>query len=156
MSKTNACRILDSLGIHYELHDYEVDPDDLSAENVASKVGLPPEQVFKTLAVKGDRNGVSVAVIPGNYELDFKALAHLTGDRNVEMLPLKEVQKATGVKGPALFHPIRILLTGVQSGPEFDKLVPLMEEAAQLALPHPIPSVKQRVAAFLQARNASV
>jgi len=96
MSKTNACRILDSLGIHYELHDYEVDPDDLSAENVASKVGLPPEQVFKTLAVKGDRNGVSVAVIPGNYELDFKALAHLTGDRNVEMLPLKEVQSVTG------------------------------------------------------------
>lgn len=96
MSKTNACRILDSLGIHYELREYAVDPDDLSAENVAAKVGLPPEQVFKTLAVKGDRNGVSVAVIPGNYELDFKALAHLTGDRKVEMLPLKEVQSVTG------------------------------------------------------------
>ena len=92
MSKTNACRILDSLGIHYELHEYEVDPDDLSAENVAAKIGLPPEQVFKTLAVKGDRNGVVVAVIPGNYELDFKALAHYTGDRKMEMVPLKEVQ----------------------------------------------------------------
>ena len=96
MSKTNACRILDSLGIHYELREYEIDPEDLSAENVAAKVGLPPEQVFKTLAVRGDRNGVSVAVIPGNYELDFKALARLTGDRKVEMLPLKEVQSVTG------------------------------------------------------------
>ncbi len=64
MSKTNACRILDSLGIPYELREYKVDPDDLSAENVAAKVGFPPEQVFKTLAVKGDRNGVAVAVIP--------------------------------------------------------------------------------------------
>jgi Cys-tRNA(Pro)/Cys-tRNA(Cys) deacylase len=96
MSKTNACRILDSLGIHYELREYEVDPNDLAAETVAAKVGLPPEQVFKTLAVKGDRNGVAVAVIPGNYELDFKSLAHLTGDRKMEMVPLKEVQTVTG------------------------------------------------------------
>jgi Cys-tRNA(Pro)/Cys-tRNA(Cys) deacylase len=96
MSKTNACRILDLLGIPYDLRAYEVDPGDLSAEHVAAKVGLPPEQVFKTLAVKGDRNGVSIAVIPGNYELDFKALARLTGDRKIEMLPLKEVQSVTG------------------------------------------------------------
>ena len=96
MSKTNACRILDSLGIAYTLRDYEVDPDDLSAEAVAAKVGMPPEQVFKTLAVRGDRNGVSVAVIPGNFELDLKALAALTGDRKVELLPLKEVQSVTG------------------------------------------------------------
>ena len=96
MSKTNACRILDSLGVHYTLRDYEVDPDDLSAETVAAKVGMPPEQVFKTLAVRGDRNGVSVAVIPGNFELDLKALAALTGDRKVELLPLKEVQSVTG------------------------------------------------------------
>jgi Cys-tRNA(Pro)/Cys-tRNA(Cys) deacylase len=96
MSKTNACRILDSLGIRYRLSDYEVDPDDLSAENVAAKVGLPSAQVFKTLAVRGDRNGVSIAVIPGNYELDFKAVARLTGDRSVEMVPLKEVQSITG------------------------------------------------------------
>lgn len=96
MSKTNACRILDSLGIAYRLSEYAVDPDDLSAENVAGKVGLPPEQVFKTLAVRGDRHGVSIAVIPGSYELDFKALARFTGDRSVEMLPLKEVQSVTG------------------------------------------------------------
>lgn len=96
MSKTNACRILDSLGIHYELREYKVDPDDLSAENVAAKVGMPPEQIFKTLSLRGDRNGIAVAVIPGNYELDLKALAHLTGDRKIEMLPLKEVQAVTG------------------------------------------------------------
>jgi Cys-tRNA(Pro)/Cys-tRNA(Cys) deacylase len=96
MSKTNACRILDSLAIPYQLQEYKIDPDDLSAENVAAKVGLPPAQVFKTLAVKGDRNGIAVAVIPGNSELDFKALAHVTGDRKVEMLPLKEVQGVTG------------------------------------------------------------
>jgi Cys-tRNA(Pro)/Cys-tRNA(Cys) deacylase len=96
MSKTNACRILDGLGISYQLREYEVDADDLSAENVAAKVGLPPEQVFKTLAVKGDRNGIAVAVIPGNYELDCKALAHLTGDRKIELLPLKQVQSVTG------------------------------------------------------------
>ncbi len=96
MSKTNACRILDALAIKYETRDYEVDPNDLAAETVAAKIGMPPEQVFKTLAVRGDRNGVCVAVIPGNYELDFKALAQLTGDRKIEMVPLKEVQNVTG------------------------------------------------------------
>ncbi len=96
MSKTNACRILDQLGVKYETRDYEVDPNDLAAETVAAKIGMPPEQVFKTLAVKGDRNGVCVAVIPGKYELDFKALARVTGDRKVEMVPLKDVLNVTG------------------------------------------------------------
>lgn len=96
MSKTNACRILDSLAIHYELREYRVDLGDLSAEHAAAEIGLPAEQVFKTLAVRGDRNGVAVAVIPGSYELDLKALAQLTGDRKIEMLPLKEVQGVTG------------------------------------------------------------
>ena len=94
--KTNAIRVLDRLGIQYELREYEVDPDDLSAPPVAAKVGLPPEQLFKTLAVRGDRSGISLAVIPSNQELDLKALARLTGDRRVDMLPLKEVQAATG------------------------------------------------------------
>lgn len=94
--KTNATRILDRLGIAYTLREYEVDPEDLSAETVAAKVGLPPEQVFKTLVVRGDRGGVYLAVIPGNAELDPKALARLTGDRRVEMVPLKEVQNLTG------------------------------------------------------------
>jgi Cys-tRNA(Pro)/Cys-tRNA(Cys) deacylase len=94
--KTNAARLLDSLGISYELRTYEVDPDDLAAESVAAKVGLPPEQVFKTLLARGDRNGPCFAVIPGNYELDYKKLASLSGDRKVELVPLKEVQPLTG------------------------------------------------------------
>jgi Cys-tRNA(Pro)/Cys-tRNA(Cys) deacylase len=94
--KTNAVRLLDQHKIEYELREYEVDPDDLAAETVARKVGLPAEQVFKTLVARGDRNGVCLAVIPGNCELDPKALAHLTGDRRVEMVPLKEVQPLTG------------------------------------------------------------
>jgi Cys-tRNA(Pro)/Cys-tRNA(Cys) deacylase len=94
--RTNAVRILDGLGIRYELREYTVDPNDLSAETVAAKVGLPSEQVFKTLAVRGDRTGVLLAVIPGNTELDFKALAHASGDRKTEMVPLKEVQAVTG------------------------------------------------------------
>jgi Cys-tRNA(Pro)/Cys-tRNA(Cys) deacylase len=94
--KTNAVRLLDSLNIKYELREYEVDPDDLAAETVAAKVGMPAEQVFKTLLVRGDRNGPAFAVIPGNYELDHKALAKLSGDRKVEMVHLKEVQPLTG------------------------------------------------------------
>ncbi len=94
--KTNAVRLLDSLNVSYELRDYEVDPDDLAAESVAAKIGLPPEQVFKTLLARGDRNGPCFAVIPGNYELDYKALAKLSGDRKVELVHLKEVQPLTG------------------------------------------------------------
>jgi Cys-tRNA(Pro)/Cys-tRNA(Cys) deacylase len=94
--KTNAARVLDRLGIKYELREYEVDPHDLSAETVATKVGLPPEQLFKTLAVRGDRNGICLAVIPGNEELDLKALAQQTEDRKIDMVPLKEVQAVTG------------------------------------------------------------
>ncbi len=94
--KTNAARALDRLGIGYEIREYSVDPDDLSAETVAAKVGLPPEQTFKTLVVRGDRRGVLLAVVPGNEELDLKALARLSGDRKVEVVPLKEVQALTG------------------------------------------------------------
>jgi Cys-tRNA(Pro)/Cys-tRNA(Cys) deacylase len=94
--KTNAVRALESLGIPFELRDYEVDPDNLAAETVAAKIGLPAEQVFKTLVVRGDRNGVCLAVVPGNTEVDEKALARLTGDRRVEMVSLKEVQPLTG------------------------------------------------------------
>jgi len=95
-AKTNAVRLLDRLGIGYELRRYEVDPEDLSAESVAAKVGLPPEQVFKTLVARGDRSGVCLAVVPGNAELNLKALAKETGDRRIEMAPLKEVQALTG------------------------------------------------------------
>jgi len=94
--KTNAVRILESLGISYELREYEVDPEDLAAETVAAKIGLPAEQVFKTLVARGDRNGVCFAVIPGNYELDLKALARATIDRKTELVSLKEVLPLTG------------------------------------------------------------
>ncbi|MCX7421459.1 MAG: Cys-tRNA(Pro) deacylase [Planctomycetia bacterium] len=94
--KTNAARLLDSMKIEYELRSYEVDPEDLSAETVARKVGLPLEQVFKTLVARGDRHGVCFAVVPGNCQLDLKALAKLTGDRKVEPVTLKEVQPLTG------------------------------------------------------------
>ncbi len=94
--KTNAARLLDTLGIAYTLREYEVDPEDLSAETVAAKVGLPAEQVFKTLVARGDRTGVLMAVVPGNGELDLKALAKLSGDRKVETVPLKELQPLTG------------------------------------------------------------
>jgi Cys-tRNA(Pro)/Cys-tRNA(Cys) deacylase len=94
--KTNAARSLEKLGVAYELREYEVDLDDLSAESVARKVGLPPEQVFKTLVARGDRTGVLLAVVAGSAELDLKALAHLSGDRKVETVALKEVQPLTG------------------------------------------------------------
>jgi Cys-tRNA(Pro)/Cys-tRNA(Cys) deacylase len=94
--KTNAARLLDQLGIPYEVREYEVDPDDLSAESVAAKIGYPPEQTFKTLVARGDRQGVCLAVIPGNCELDLKALAAATGDKKVEVVPLREVQPLTG------------------------------------------------------------
>jgi Cys-tRNA(Pro)/Cys-tRNA(Cys) deacylase len=94
--KTNAARILDGLGIRYELREYEVDPNDLDAETVARKVSMPPESVFKTLVARGDRNGVCLAVVPGNAMLDLKALARLTGDRKVDTVSLKEVQPLTG------------------------------------------------------------
>lgn len=94
--KTNAVRLLDEMGIGYQLCEYEVDPDDLTAETVAAKIGLPLEQVFKTLVARGDRNGVYFAVVPGNAKLGLKALAKLTGDRKVEIVPLREVQPLTG------------------------------------------------------------
>jgi Cys-tRNA(Pro)/Cys-tRNA(Cys) deacylase len=94
--KTNAVRLLDKLGIPYQLREYEVDPEALEAEEVARKVGMPPEQVFKTLVARGDRNGVCLAVVPANMELDEKALARLSGDRKILVVPLKEVQPLTG------------------------------------------------------------
>ena len=94
--KTNAARFLDSLQIVYEVREYEVDPDDLAAESVARKVGLPPEQVFKTLVARGDKHGICFAVVPGDQQLDLKALAQLTGDKKIDTVALKEVQPLTG------------------------------------------------------------
>ena len=94
--ETNAVRQLERLGIPHELRDYVVDPDDLSAGSVAAKVNMPAEQVFKTLVVRGDRNGVWLAVVPGDCELDLKALARLTGVRKIEPVAIKELQPLTG------------------------------------------------------------
>jgi Cys-tRNA(Pro)/Cys-tRNA(Cys) deacylase len=94
--KTNAVRLLETLGIAHELRDYAVDPEDQAAESVAAKIGMAAEQVFKTLVARGDRQGVCFAVVPANTELDLKALAALSGNRKMEMVTLKEVQPLTG------------------------------------------------------------
>jgi Cys-tRNA(Pro)/Cys-tRNA(Cys) deacylase len=96
MKKTNAARYLDRLNIHYRLCEYEVDESDLSAEYVAKKVNLPLGQVFKTLAVRGDRTGVLLACIPGGIELDLKAIAAVSGNKKVELVHVKEIQPLTG------------------------------------------------------------
>ncbi len=96
MQKTNAARILDRNKVSYELREYKVDEDDLSAENVAAKVGVPLEQVFKTLVARGDKTGVLVACIPGNGELSLKQLASVSGNKRVEMVAMKEIQGLTG------------------------------------------------------------
>jgi Cys-tRNA(Pro)/Cys-tRNA(Cys) deacylase len=94
--KTNAARYLDSLGIHYELRDYALGDEEFSAIVVAEKIGMPPEQVFKTLlCVTSDKEHV-FAVVPGNAELDFKRLAHAAGSRKTEMVSLKDIQPLTG------------------------------------------------------------
>lgn len=95
-TKTNAARFLDGLGIHYEIREYQVTPEEFSAVLVAEKIGLPPEQVFKTLlCVTSDKEHV-FAVVPGDAELDFKKLAAAAGARKAEMVSLKDVQPLTG------------------------------------------------------------
>jgi Cys-tRNA(Pro)/Cys-tRNA(Cys) deacylase len=74
----------------------EGNPDDLAAETVAAKIGLPPEQVFKTLVARGDRNGIVMAAIPGDQELNLKALAAAAGERKIQLVPVKELQALTG------------------------------------------------------------
>ena len=94
--KTNAARILDQQSFPYKLLTYDVDPNDLAAERAAEKLGLPHEQVFKTLVARGDCTGVCLAVIPANAKLDLKALAKMSENKKVETVPLKEVQALTG------------------------------------------------------------
>jgi Cys-tRNA(Pro)/Cys-tRNA(Cys) deacylase len=94
--KTNGARFLDTLGIHYSLREYEVDPEDLSAITVAKKIGMPIEQVFKTLLTTDGQGAYFFAVIPGDAELDFKKLARAAKVRKTEMVSLKEVQPLTG------------------------------------------------------------
>lgn len=96
MKKTNAARLLDKLKIAYEVLEYSVDANDLSAANVARKAGLPPERVFKTLVARGDKTGIVMAVVPAVAEVDLKALAAASGNKKVDMVPLNEVLPLTG------------------------------------------------------------
>lgn len=96
IQKTNAARMLDRLGISYELLTYPVDESDLSAAHVAAVTGIPLEQIYKTLVVRGDRTGIFMAVIPGGAELDLKAAAAASGNKRAEMVHLREVFDLTG------------------------------------------------------------
>jgi Cys-tRNA(Pro)/Cys-tRNA(Cys) deacylase len=95
-TKTNAARYLESLGIAYELRDYDLGEEEFSAIAVAEKMGLPPEQVFKTLLCQTHEREHVFAIVPGNAELDFKKLAHAAGTRKAEMASIKDVQPLTG------------------------------------------------------------
>lgn len=94
--KTNAARRLYELKIAYRLMEYTVDEEHLDAVHVAAEVGMPAAQVFKTLVVRGDKTGVIFACIPGDGELDLKALAKASGNKRAELVPLKEVLPLTG------------------------------------------------------------
>ena len=94
--KTNAARLLDAAGIPYELIPYDWSEEDLSAQHVADQLGEPIEQVFKTLVLRGDRNGEFVCVIPGDMEVDLKVAARISGNKSCEMLKMKELLPTTG------------------------------------------------------------
>lgn len=96
INKTNAARILDSKKINYELVPYTVDESDLAATHVAAELGEDIAQVFKTLVLRGDRNGLLVCVIPGDKEVDLKKAAKLSGNKKVEMIAMKELLPLTG------------------------------------------------------------
>lgn len=94
--KTNAARILDSLGIKYQLHTYPVDEDHLEATHVAEELGQPVERVFKTIVLRGDRTGPIVCVVAANKEVDLKKAAKASGNKSVSPLPLKDLLATTG------------------------------------------------------------
>ncbi|MDO5115610.1 MAG: Cys-tRNA(Pro) deacylase [Synergistaceae bacterium] len=94
--KTNAVRLLEKMKIAFELLEYEIDEDNLSAEEAAAKTGVAEERTFKTLCCRGDKSGVMMVCVPAGRELDFKALAAASGDKSAALVPLKEVQGLTG------------------------------------------------------------
>jgi Cys-tRNA(Pro)/Cys-tRNA(Cys) deacylase len=96
MKKTNAARILDRFKINYELIEYQVDEDDLSAEHLAETAGLDLEKVYKTLVLHGDRTGIFVCVIPGGKEIDLKKAAAISGNKKAAMIKMKELEPLTG------------------------------------------------------------
>jgi Cys-tRNA(Pro)/Cys-tRNA(Cys) deacylase len=96
MNKTNAARLLDSKNISYELLSYDVDESDLSANNVAIKLGQDINQVFKTLVLRGDKNGIFICIVPGSQEIDLKKAAKASGNKNAAMVQMKEILELTG------------------------------------------------------------
>ena len=94
--KTNAARLLDKAGVSYKLIPYEFDENDLAAQHVADSLGQDIARVFKTLVLHGDRTGHVVCVVPGNAEVDLKALAKASGNKKVEMIPMKDLLSVTG------------------------------------------------------------
>lgn len=96
MKKTNAARLLDAKSINYELAEYEVNEDDLSAVSLAKKIGQDVEQIFKTLVLRGDKTGVFVCVVPGDTEVDLKKAAKVSGNKNCAMVHQKELLGLTG------------------------------------------------------------
>ena len=96
IEKTNAARLLDKAGISYNLIPYEFDENDLAAQHVADNLGQPIERVFKTLVLHGDKSGHIVCVVPGNGEVDLKALAKVSGNKKVEMIAMKDLLTVTG------------------------------------------------------------
>lgn len=96
IQKTNAARLLEAAGIRFELVPYEVDENDLAAGHVAEQLGEPIEQVFKTLVLRGDRNGLFVCVMPGDMEVDLKLAAKISGNKSAAMIHMKELLPETG------------------------------------------------------------
>ena len=96
IAKTNAARLLDKAKVSYELIPYEVDPENLAATHVAEQLGEDIERVFKTLVLRGDRNGIFVCVVPGDMEVDLKAAAKISGNKSAEMIAMKELLPTTG------------------------------------------------------------
>lgn len=96
INKTNAARLLDQLKIPYELIPYEVNENDLGAQHIASQLGQPIERLFKTLVLRGDRTGLVVCVIPGAEEVDLKKAAKVSGNKKVDLIPMKELLATTG------------------------------------------------------------
>lgn len=96
IQKTNAARLLDAAGISYDLVPYEVDENNLDAGHVASQLGEPIEQVFKTLVLRGDRTGLFVCVMPGDFEVDLKVAARISGNKSCAMIHVKELLPETG------------------------------------------------------------
>ncbi len=96
INKTNVARLLDKAGVKYELVPYEVDENDLSATHVASELGENIEQVFKTIVLEGDKTGFFVCCLPGDYEINLKMAAKVSGNKKCEPLPLKQLLPTTG------------------------------------------------------------